>query len=107
VPQGTNKFESIDDLVSALGATSYIPCSSVDGFYSTFRGGAYVDGGYCADMAETCPKTEDPTKCLKISSAFLGPNRHGTPYPTVKGAKKRERERERERGWGGGWRRFW
>lgn len=36
---------------------------------------------YCNDYAQLCPK--DDTKCVKVSSAFLGPNLRGTPYPTT------------------------
>ena len=88
-----------------------IPCFTTDTFYNIFRGewvgrrthdhaqslplstaltphthtprsGApYIDGGYCTDFAQLCPK--DLTKCLKISTEFLGPALPaGTPFPT-------------------------
>jgi hypothetical protein len=44
-------------------------------------GAPYIDGGYCTDYAQMCPK--DLTKCLKISTEFLGPNLPpGSPFPT-------------------------
>lgn len=40
-----------------------------------------IDGAYCADYAQLCPKTA--SKCVKISTTFIGPDLAGTPYPTV------------------------
>jgi hypothetical protein len=45
-----------------------------------------VDGGYCADYAQLCPK--GPTKCVKLSTTFIGPDLQGTPYPTVENCKQ-------------------
>jgi hypothetical protein len=63
-------------------ASSSIPCFSINTPFTLFRGSAYIDGGYCADFAEACPKGGG-AKCVKTSATFVGSNLRGTPYPTV------------------------
>jgi hypothetical protein len=86
VAQGTSKWADVDDLLDNVQASSAIPCSTITPApYAVFRGSAYIDGGYCADFAQLCPKTGEAalTKCLKLSTAFLGPNLAGTLPPTT------------------------
>ena len=85
VAQGTSKWADVDDLINNFRASGSIPCATITPDpYTVFRGSAYIDGGYCANYAQLCPKTGEAalTKCLKLSTAFLGPNLAGTPPPT-------------------------
>ena len=54
-----------------------------DGFYGLFRGSGFIDGGYCGEFEQLCPfgPGSAASKCLKVTSSFLGPNLRGTPLP--------------------------
>jgi hypothetical protein len=78
---GTSAWSDNEDLFANLQSTDMIPCFTSNAFYNIFRGAAYVDGGYCADFAQTCSKSLD--KCLKLSTSFLGPSLNGFPMPTA------------------------
>lgn len=80
VPMGTWAWTGVPDVVANIRASSAIPCFSRDAFFANFRGAAMIDGGYCADYAQLCSKSID--KCLKVGTAFLGPNLRGTAAPT-------------------------
>lgn len=67
---GTSKWDSIEDLVHNVVASGSIPCFSIATQYTNFRGIGMIDGGYCNDFAQLCPKT--PSKCVKFSTTFLG-----------------------------------
>lgn len=113
ISMATNSWSSNADVLANIMVSDQIACFTTNTFYNVFRGefggsridptrchrlsflpphhpfhttpippGApYIDGGYCTDYAQMCPK--DLTKCLKISTEFLGPNLPaGTPFPT-------------------------
>ena len=48
-----------------------------------------IAAGYCGDFEQFCPGglatpvTAAGTKCLKMSSSFMGQNLRGTPFPTA------------------------
>ena len=61
-----------------------LPCFTDDAFFRSFRGSAFIDGGFCSDFAQLCPGgLAEGTKCLKMATTFLGPNLRGTAMPTV------------------------
>jgi len=82
-------FPSFSLLLHVASVSDMIPCFTDNGFYNTFRGSAFIDGGYCSDFAQLCPGglASTPgaagTKCLKMATTFLGPDLRGTPLPTV------------------------
>lgn len=81
VTEGTDKWSSNDDVLANIMVSDQIPCFTTDTFYNLFRGAPYIDGGYCTDFAQLCPK--GAAKCLKMSTEFLGPALPaGTPFPT-------------------------
>jgi len=83
VPLGTWAWSGVPDIVSNIKASSAIPCFSRDAFYSSFRGAPFIDGGYCSDLSTICSASLD--KCMKVGTAFLGPNLRGTAVPTPPG----------------------
>ena len=83
VAQGTSKWADIPDIIANIAVSDMIPCFTDPTFFNTFRGGAFIDGGFCSDFAELCPKSTPGSKCLKSATTFLGPSLRGTPMPTV------------------------
>ena len=83
VAQGTSEWASNGDVLANIMVSDQIPCFTTDTFYNVFRGAPYIDGGYCVDYAQLCPKDVTALDCLKISTEFLGPALPpGTPFPT-------------------------
>lgn len=85
VAVGTSAWTDNADLLANVRVSDMIPCFTNGTFYSVFRGAPYIDGGYCADFAQLCAKA--PSKCLKLSTTFMGPNLRGTLPPTSDNCK--------------------
>lgn len=65
-----DSFKSKLDLIAALAATTYIPCTSGMTSFTTFRNQPVVDGGYSSAFPQLC---KTPDKCLRIATYVVGP----------------------------------
>lgn len=71
-PWALSQFESRDEVVDAVVASSYLPCWTGNEPFATLHGSPALDGGFSTDFAQMCAGAEGG--CVRVSAGVVGPN---------------------------------
>ena len=85
VALGTSAWTDNADLLANVRVSDMDPLLHERHLLQRVPGRFRIDGGCCADFAQLCAKA--PSKCLKLSTTFMGPNLRGTLLPTSDNCK--------------------